>query len=351
MDSSKDTGKGKFNPMKIARLAVRWLLPLALTVLMVTYLFRKVDFTDMWRIMSHGVDYWWILLAMILSVFSHIFRALRWRLQLRSLGINAPIMALSCSIFGCYALNLVFPRLGEVWRCTYIAKREKASFTTVLGSMVADRFSDALCGGTLLVLAFIVATPAIESFLERYPVGQNILDSISSPWFWTTVVGSIMLIWAIFYFGRGAGPIRKMRSWVSETWEGFASLRKIKEKWVFVGLSACIWGCYYLQLYVAFYAFPFTRELCSDPNLAFGLIPALVAFVLSSVGMAIPSNGGLGPWNIAVMFGLAIYGISTTDGTAFSMLSWSGQTVMLIIVGIFTMLYITLDGRKKKTSR
>ena len=52
--------------------------------------------------------------------------------------------------------------------------------------------------------------------------------------------------------------------------------------------------------------------------------------------MAVPSNGGLGPWNIAIMFGLAVYGVPDVEGAAFSILQWSGQTVMLIILGIFT---------------
>ena len=78
--------------------AVRWLLPLALTVLLVSYMFRKVNFSDMMDIIRHGVDYWWILCAMGISVLSHIFRALRWRIQLRSLGIEAPFLALCCSI-------------------------------------------------------------------------------------------------------------------------------------------------------------------------------------------------------------------------------------------------------------
>ncbi len=64
--------------------------------------------------------------------------------------------------------------------------------------------------------------------------------------------------------------------------------------------------------------------------------------------MAIPSNGGLGPWNIAIMFGLAVYGISDAEGTAFSMLQWSGQTVMLIILGIYTMIYIAFDKKERK---
>lgn len=72
-----------------------------------------------------------------------------------------------------------------------------------------------------------------------------------------------------------------------------------------------------------------------------------MAFVLSSIGMAVPSNGGLGPWNIAVMFGLAVYGVSDAQGTAFSMLQWSGQTVMLILLGIFTMGYIAVTKNDK----
>ncbi len=344
--SNREANKSKVR--EVLGYLVRWLLPLALTVLLVSYMFRKVNFSEMMDIIRHGVDYWWILCAMGISVLSHVFRALRWRIQLRSLGIDAPLTALCCSIFGCYALNLVFPRLGEVWRCTYIAGREKAPFTTVLGSMVADRLSDTVCVLLLTVLTFIVATPAINAFLEKYPIGQGLVSMVSSPWFWIAVAGGCVLVWAVFRFGSGFGPVRKVKDWGLETWKGFAVVTRMKGKWTFLLYSVAIWSCYYVQLYVAFFAFSFTRELCSHPDMAFGLTPCLVAFVLSSIGMAIPSNGGLGPWNIAVMFGLAIYGISVADGTAFSMLQWSGQTVMLIILGIFTMAYISLGkGRLK----
>lgn len=328
--------------------AVKWLLPVALTVLLVTYMFRKVDFSEMVQILRHGVDYWWILCAMGISVLSHVIRAIRWRIQLRSLGINAPLMALCCSVFGCYALNLIFPRLGEVWRCTYISRREKAPFTKVLGSMVADRLSDTVCVMFLIILTFIVAAPAINAFLTKYPVGQGLVDMMSNPWFWVALTGGIVLIWAILHFCGEYGPVKKLKGWTNDTWQGFAAVGKMKGKWAFIFYSIAIWFCYYIQLYVAFFAFPFTRELCSEPGLAFGLTPCLVAFVLSSIGMAVPSNGGLGPWNIAVMFGLAIYGISATDGTAFSMLQWSGQTVMLIILGLFTIGYISLGKKSMK---
>lgn len=336
----------KLTGKTILSYAVKWLLPLALTILLVTYMFRKVNFVEMWDMITHGVDYWWILAAMGISVFSHIFRALRWQIQLRSLGINPPLMALVCSIFGTYSLNLVFPRLGEVWRCTYISHREHKPLTEIVGSMVSDRLSDMLTVLALLLLTFIVAAPAIQAFLMKYPVGQGMIELAKNPWAWTAMAGTLVLIWAIFYFGAETTPVKKTKKMLAEMWRGFASVATMKGKWAFILYTCAIWECYYFQLYVAFFAFPFTRELCTDAGLGFGLVPCLVAFVLSSIGMAIPSNGGLGPWNIAVMFGLAIYGISDAEGTAFSMLQWSGQTVMLIILGIFTMIYITLDRKK-----
>lgn len=328
--------------------AVRYGLPLALTVLLVVYMFRKVNFSDMWPLIKHGVDYWWILLAMGISVFSHVFRAARWRLQLAALDIRPPFMALCCSIFGCYALNLVFPRLGEVWRCTYIASSQKKSFSAVLGSMIGDRLADTIMVLVLFLLCLVVATPAIEAFLTKYPVGRDLVALLYKWWFWTALVAGALICWMLLYAFRASGIVMKLKDMALSMWKGFSVVVSMKGRWQFVGYTLCIWGCYYFQLYVAFYAFDFTRELCHESGTLGGLIPCLVAFVLSSIGMAIPSNGGLGPWNLAVMFGLAVYGVSDAQGTAFSMLQWSGQTVMLILLGIYTMIYISLSSRRKK---
>lgn len=331
--------------MNRLKTALRILLPLALTVLVLWYLFHIVNFSEMMKIITSGVDYWWILLAMVLSIFSHIIRAARWRLQLDSLDVRPPFMALCCSIFGCYALNLVFPRLGDIWRCTYIAKREKAPLTKVFGSMVSDRLSDSVAVLVLLVLTFILAGPALEAFLEKYPVGREMINFLSSPEAWMLILcaGGIFLL--LLRLMRGTRLMTRLRESVAQLWEGFASVIRMRGRGRFILLTILLWGCYYIQLYVAFFAFPFTRELCGDASLGFGLLPCLVAFVFSSIGMAIPSNGGLGPWNIAIMFGLAIYGIPDAEGTAFSMLQWSGQTVMLILLGLFTIGYIVRDRR------
>ena len=333
--------------IKFLHFTLKYLLPVAFTVLLLVYLFHVVNFRQMWQLLSHGVDYWWILLAMGISIFSHIFRAARWQLQLTALDIRPPFMALCCSIFGCYALNLVLPRLGELWRCTYISTYKKSSFSTVFGTMVGDRLADTITVFLLLVLCLIVAAPALYTFLDKYPVGRDLIGLISGAWFWAGVVAAVILGWMFFRMFRNTFVIKKLKGFFEAVWQGFFIIAKMKGRGKFLLYTIAIWGCYYIQLYVAFYAFDFTRALCHGEGMAYGLVPSLVAFVLSSISMAIPSNGGLGPWNIAIMFSLAIYGVTDAEGTAFSMLQWSGETVMLIILGIFTMIYISVT--KKKT--
>ena len=329
----------------ILKQAVRYIIPLAITVLLVWYMFTKIDFAELWNTIRHGVDYKWILLAMAISVFSHVFRALRWRLQLHAMDITPPLMALCCSIFGTYALNLVFPRLGEVWRCTYIAQRQHTPVTGVIGSMVADRLADTLTVLLLLLLTLVVANSQIMAFLNKYPVGQDMVTTISSPLFWVAIAASAAAVWLSLRIWRDTRPVVRLRKMTAELWNGFASVTRMKGRGAFLAYTLCIWGCYFFQLYAAFYAFDCTRTLCSEPGTMAGLLPCLVAFVLSSIGMAIPSNGGLGPWNMAVVFGLMLYAVPEAPATSMSIVVWSAQTIMLIILGIYTAAYISTERR------
>ena len=112
-------------------------------------------------------------------------RALIWRVQLRGLGIEAPLGVFIVSIFGTYAVNLALPRLGEVWRTGYIAGRQKASFTNVFGSMVGDRLADTATVLLLTVVTFFLAQGAFYTFLDTYPqIKDGLWYIITSPWVW-----------------------------------------------------------------------------------------------------------------------------------------------------------------------
>lgn len=326
-----------------------YVVPAAVSVLLVIWLFHKVDVKQMMHVIKTECDFWWIALMMVITTLSHVIRGIRWGIQLRGAGLpRVPVMTESVSIFGAYALNLVFPRLGEAWRCVFMAKREKAPLSTVIGTDIGDRSSDAVVVMALLGLALIVAHKYMEKFLVHYSFGRHLDHYVHNFWLWFGIVVGITVMWAICHFFRRYRLIKKIDGDFSNIWNGFKVLFTMNGKVMYVILTLGIWTCYYLETYVCFFAFPFTRALIHDPGSAYGLIPGLVVFVFGSFSMAVPSNGGLGPWNLAVMFALSLYGISDTEGTAFSMVMWSCQAAMLVMLGIYSACYIMATNRKLK---
>lgn len=322
---------------------VKYGIPLVITVGLCYLLFTGIDFHEMMGIIHRECNFWWIGLAMTISVFSHIFRAMRWRIQLRALGVDAPLRALVYSIFGTYAVNLVFPRLGEVWRTGYIAQRQKAPFTTVFGSMVADRLADTVTVAILTVVTFFLASGAILGFLQKNPAAYTgVLNIVSSPWLWIGLAVCVALAWWLLASKTSNRFVVKLQSAVKELWSGFAGIATMKGKGRWLVLTLLVWGCYFSQLYVAFFAFPFTTRIAVD----YGAVAVLVCFVLSSISMGVPSNGGIGPWQIAVIFGLGIYGLDSTNAGAFANLVLGSQTLLLILLGIYTFVAIALDKRR-----
>lgn len=329
---------------KILHIAFKYALPLLISVGLCYLLFTKVSFGDMMdKIKDEGNNLWWIALALFISVFSHIFRAMRWRIQLRALEIKAPLSALINSIFGTYAVNLVLPRLGELWRSGYIAQRQKSPVTIVLGSMVAERCADMLTVLLLVVITFLCASDKILDFVQKYPDSYaRIADLMSSPWLWCGIVAVIAMIIMLFKCFPQNAFVGKVKGLIKGLWDGFVAIAKMKGKVKWLFLTAMIWGCYFIQLYVAFFAFPETSDALEQN----GIIVALVCFVLSCIAMGIPVNGGIGPWQIAVMFGLSMYGVSELPAMAFANVVLGTETLLTIVLGLYTFVAISLDRKK-----
>lgn len=323
---------------------MKYVIPLIISIGLCYLLFTGIDFREMLDIIRSQCDFRWIAAGLALAVLSHVVRAMRWGIQLSALGFKAPLYVLIYSIFGTYAVNLVFPRLGEVWRTGYIAQRQHAPFTTVFGSMVADRLADTLTVLILALLAFLVSSKAILSYLHQN--GESlaaIARLLESPWLWAAVVVLIAAIWIFMARKTDNTKIVKIQNAVRELWQGFAVIVKMPHKGRWLLLTVALWGCYFLQNYLAFYAFPFTAQIVADH----GIQAALVTWVLSSISMGVPSNGGIGPWQWATIFGLSIYGLGATQAGAFANLVLGANTLLIIALGIFTFIAIALD--KKRT--
>ncbi len=326
---------------------IKYGIPILISVGLAWFLYNNVDIEAIKTSLRQDVNYWWFVPVIVVSIFSHIFRALRWRLQLRAINIDAPLWVLVNSIFGTYFVNLIFPRLGEVWRTGYVAQRQKAPFATVLGSMVGDRLSDTVTVGLLTLVTFFLAQDAFLKFFDARGDGGS---SAASWTMWALVAICVLGLAAMIWLYRSTSQnkvIARLRGILHDLWDGFAAIAHMDGKWMFLLYTLLIWGCYFMQLYIASKAFTFTADL--------GVLPVLVLFVLSSLGMAVPSNGGLGPWQFAIIFGLSLYGVGAfppstpydAQASAFAWLVWGVQQLLIIVLGIYAFVSIVLDKKKE----
>ncbi len=326
---------------KVGRKILNIVISMALSAGLILWLFHKVDFHRVMEVVRDGCDWRWLFLMMGIMVLSHVIRGIRWGMQLRGAGVpRLSVMTESVSIFGAYALNEIFTCLGEAWRCLYVSRITRSKLSTVVGTDLGDRASDAVVVVCLVALSFFVARPAMDNFLDKYDVGRKVVAALSDGTFWIWLAVGILALVGAGYLFRQTSFMLAVRKNIAMLWQGFAVIFHLKRLWLYILLTIGIWTCYFLETYVCFLAFPFTRHLMEDPGMAWGLVPGLVVFVFGSCSIAIPSSGGLGPWNIAVMFALSLYGIPQTEGAAYSLVVWAFQAATLMLLGVYSAAYV-----------
>ena len=305
------------------------------------YVYQKLDIETIFQILKTDVNYFWVILSMVVAVFSHIARALRWRLQLRALHIYPSMRELVNAIFGMYAMNLLFPRLGEVWRCGYLAQRERASFSKVLGSVVSDRLSDTAILALLTLLVFFMQMRPFRQFLDENPsIEAGVVGTLTSVWLY---VGIALCVVAVVWFFRTNSQsrfVQRIRGLIANVWAGFASIVTMKGKFWFIFYTLFIWFCYFMQLYLCIFAFPSTSHLT--------VAAVLLLYVLGSLGMGLPVQGGIGPWHLAVIAGLSYYGITGNEAGAFAFVAHGAQMVLVVLIGIYAFISMACDKKKPK---
>ncbi len=315
------------------------LIPLALGVAVLWLLYRDTDFGKMW-ITIKDANFAILLFSLIFGALGNVIRGFRWKLLIEPLGYHPPTSSLVYSVLGSYAVNIAIPRGGEVWRCAVIAKDEKIPFTKLFGTMLLDRVSDTVMVACIILLACCFNVDFFISYIkENQALSQSINNIFSSPWTIGSIITIVAVIIVILTVFKNTGPIIKVKGFFKSIGEDMKAVFKMKKKARFVIYSVGIWLSYFLYFYITFYAFDFTRDL--------GLTAGLIAFALSSLSMAIPTNGGMGVWHAAVVLSLGLYGVTKDSGEAFAFAVFAIQSLWIVICGLFGMGALAVKSRNK----
>ncbi|MDR2389694.1 MAG: flippase-like domain-containing protein [Tannerellaceae bacterium] len=324
---------------KILNTIVKVFLPLLLGILLLWFLYRDMDFGEILEVIQKGVRYDIIFVSLLFGLAANIIRGYRWGLLIGTLGERFKMRNLIYAVLGNYAINFVLPRVGEVWRCGIITKYEKISFPKLIGTLLIDRLADTVSVGLLALFVFTFHFGFFKHFLARNPELMHAFSSDTHA-LW---IGGIFLIlaaavWFTFTRLNHFSLVQKAKGLLSNVWEGMKSIARMKHKGLFMLQTLLIWTFYFFFFYITFYAFDFTRSL--------GANAGLIAFTMSSIGVAVPIQGGIGPWHFMVIASLMCFGVRDTDAAAFALVVHSVQSIWTALCGLFGIIALPIGNSK-----
>lgn len=276
----------------------------------------------------------WILAPVLVAGFlSHFFRALRWKLLLKPLRIYPTTANTTFSVLIGYLVNLLLPRMGEVAKCTVLARYEHVPADKMVGTIVAERAFDVVCLVLVTLFAFFMQASVIGSY------ATNIFSKLAEKrilLFGGLTGLAFLLLFLIFLARRNKES--KIAKFILGMRDGVRSIFRLKDRGMFLLYTILIWLLYLSQVILGFWSMPPVEHL--------SMLAALVVLIFGSIGMIV-TPGGLGAYPALIAEILLFYGISDADGKAFGWVSWTAQTGIVLILGIGSLILLPLYNRRK----
>lgn len=296
------------------------------------------------RLALQNARYYLVVPVFAILMLSHYTRALRWRLLIESLG-HAPRKANTFfAVMIGYLANQGVPRMGEVLKCTVLARYEKIPADKLVGTIILERLIDAI---SLLIVFGI--TLAIQPGLYAQIVDQVLHTpgseedkGIPGFVFLLGLAGIILLIIAVWMirkkknFGDLSEAFKKIGKRV---WQGLSAVQHLKKRGQFLLLTVLLWSLYLTGGYIGFQALHETEQ--------YGVREAFTVLAAGSIGMII-SPGGIGGYALLIEDTMMLYGLEKGIAMAFGWLLWIAQTVVILVGGLVSFILLPWYNKTKK---
>jgi uncharacterized protein (TIRG00374 family) len=326
---------------RITLIIIKYLLAFGIAIFLLWWSLHSLsskDITDIKEALKR-TNYWIILPVFLVLLLSHFFRALRWRQLITPMGYHPSSFMLLLGVLVGYIGNQLIPRAGEVLRCTSISKPTKIPPEKLIGTIVAERAFDVVC---LLLLTIGIIWHEYD-FISSYAheIGVAIRSGVANRkgkgWIALIIVAVIVILYLLYRRYKthkvGGFLIKIFKGLL----QGLTSIKNVRNKFLFVVYTICIWLCYALATFLGCLALEETAQLSPFASLAM--------LVFGTFGIIV-APGGLGAYPIAIQKTLMLYGIAQIIGLASGWILWLAQFGFTIIFG--SLAYLALNIAKKK---
>lgn len=246
-----------------------------------------------------------------------------------------------------YLVNTGVPRLGEVVKCTLLARYEKVRADRLVGTIVMERAVDMVC----LIVAFILSLLFQGHIIGEYVsslFGNFFRDQSghTSTTKLVVIIAGFLVFLAILYFVLKRfghiDAVAKIKNVIKGILHGLQSIRYIKHKGWFLFHSVLIWVLYFASTTIGIYALQETAHL--------GMGGGLTTLAVGSVGMVL-TPGGIGAYPLLVSKLIGLYQLDEdTIGNALGWLLWTVQTIIIVAGGLIFSALFSYHNKNKRPS-
>jgi 4-diphosphocytidyl-2C-methyl-D-erythritol kinase len=323
-------------------------LGLAITVFLLWFTMRDVDFADVWTHLK-AANWGLLLAAVFVATFGFLIRALRWKVLLAPVRSDTSLRNRYAAVnIGFMANNLLPARVGEFARAYALSKVEPIALSAALGSLVVERVLDAV-----VLIGILVATMTNPRFpgaagLREGPLGKALI-----------AVGVLLVVLVVILVVLLAFPRRVIRfaERVAAALPGDLARPVVDALESFLGsltvlrsprllLPALLWSVgFWLWHGLSFWL----------GQLAFGIhTGALAAYFTEAVvgfGVAVPAAPGFfGTFHAAASWALSVFGVQPASSLAFAYGYHLGGFIPVTLIGLWYAKQIGLSLKDVGTS-
>ena len=286
-----------------------------------------------------SAEYKYLVASMVFGYAAYLFRALRWLLLLKTMNYKTSVSRATHAIAAGYLANVIFPRAGEIVRCTSLYKVTGIPVNKLFGNVLLERAIDLMILVACVAISFVMKFNELSSFVDAVG-GETDSTNLNDTKLFLALC--FFVIFGGLYFFRSqlkqSKFYQKVVSLIVGVKEGFQTAFYMKEKELFVLYTLLIWLMYLLMTYVCFFSIPETSRLSFNDG--------LYIMVIGGLGMIVPVQGGLGPYHAAVTLGIVSLGLSETTGITLAVLIHTAQSIMILITGIIAAIVLSFAKRK-----
>jgi uncharacterized protein (TIRG00374 family) len=317
------------------------LLFLSFGLFLFWWIFKDIKLEEL-KTELHRVNWFWIAVSVILSLLSHLSRAIRWKMLVKPLGYNMNLRNTYLAVLVMYFVNLLIPRAGEVARCSVLTKYEKVPFTSLVGTVIIERIADTITLLLLAIVIFAINFDMFSLFITQHPeMSSNFFAILSTK---NIIIGLIFIAISIaslliFKPFTNSKIGRKINEFTKEFKNGVFTILNLENKWKFIFHTLLIFTLWLLMFSAVFLAYPPTNGL----NLNNGMF----IFMMSGFAMLLPVQGGIGPWHFVVIETLYLYGIDKYHGKVFALIGHTSTNLIYLIVGFIAFMILPYLNKTK----